>query len=399
MRGERLTGRSCVYAFFLAGLIFVAVASQSRTVSRDSFQNQPVAAGNAAEIPAEFLGNLVFLPVRVNQKQPSLFELDSTAAASSISPARAAELGLADFRNAVLSLPGAQISFPQLASVAKENFESQVGRKYEGTLGNDFFSLAVIEIDYARQTVRLYDSATYKFSGPSPAVPVTFSGGVPVVRAKFSVGGEREHEADFVLDTALQSAVILFERYAEAHRLFSAHLRTISVSDPEIENGASVALGRIHKFQLGRFSVTAPIAAFTSKTPAAGASADLAGSIGGALLCRFTVVFDFSHHQIFLTPNSHFEDQEQEDKSGLSIIAQGSNLKTFRVTEVRAGTPAADAGVQKGDILAGINDEPAADLTLESVRELFRRVGYKYKVLLDRNGQSVEVNFQTRRLL
>lgn len=394
-----MSGKSCVCAYCLVGLIFVSVASQSRTVSLDTFQNRSVAAGNAAEIPAEFLGNLVFLPVRVNQEQPSLFELDSTALASSISPDRAGALGLVNFRNAVLSLPGAQISLPQLSSIAKENFESQVGRAYEGTLGNDFLSLAVVEIDYARQTVRLFDSASYKFSGQSAPLPLSFSGGVPVVRAKFSVGGEHEHEADFVLNTAMQSAAILFERYAESHRLFSAHLRTISVSDPEIENGAPVAIGRLHKFQLGRFSVSAPIAAFTRKNPAEGASGDLAGSIGGALLCRFTVILDFPHHQIFLVPNSHFDDQEQEDKSGLSIVAQGSNLKIFRVTQVRPDTPAADAGIQNGDILAGINDEPAADLTLESVRELFRRVGYKYKILLDRNGQSVELNFQTRRLL
>ena len=29
--------------------------------------------GNVAQVPAEFIGNLVFLPVRVNQGQPSLF--------------------------------------------------------------------------------------------------------------------------------------------------------------------------------------------------------------------------------------------------------------------------------------------------------------------------------------
>jgi PDZ domain len=390
---------SYLHVFLLAGLIIVAGAAPSPSVSFGAFQNQSVPAGNAAEIPAEFIGNLIFLPARVNQKQPSLFVLDSTSAASSISPARAAELGLADFHNATLSLPGAQISLPQLASVANENFESQVGRAYEGTLGIDFLSLAVVEIDYARQTVRLYDPATYKFTGQSAPIPFTLSGGVPVVRAKFSVGGEREHEADFVLDTALQPAAILFERYAESHRLFSAHLRTVSISDPEIENGAPVAIGRLHKFQVGRFPVSAPIAAFTRNNPAAGSSAELAGSIGGASLCRFTVTLDFPHHQIFLVPNSHFADQDQEDKSGLSIVAQGSNLKIFRITQVRPETPAAEAGVQKGDIIAGINDEPAADLTLESVRELFRRVGYKYKVLLDRNGQSVEVNLQTRRLL
>lgn len=390
---------SYLLVFVLVGLIFAGGAAQSPPIRFGALQNQSVPAGNAAEIPAEFIGNLIFLPVRVNQEQPSLFVLDSTAAASSISPARAAELGLTDFRNATLSLPGAQISLPQVASVANENFESQVGRAYEGTLGIDFLSLAVVEIDYARQTVRLYDPASYKFTGPSAPLPFTLSGGVPVVRARFSVGGEREHEADFVLDTAIQPAAILFERYAESHRLFSAHLRTVSISDPEVENGASVAIGRLHKLQLGRFPVSAPIAAFTRNNPAAGSSADLAGSIGGALLYRFTVTLDFPHHQIFLAPNSHFTDQEQEDKSGLSIVAQGSILRIFRVTQVRPETPAAEAGVQKGDIIAGINDEPAADLTLESVRELFRRVGYKYKVLLDRNGQSVEVTFQTRRLL
>ena len=50
--------------------------------------------GNAAEIPAEFIGNLVFLPVRVNSGKPSLFDLDSRAPRTSIDPARAAALDL-----------------------------------------------------------------------------------------------------------------------------------------------------------------------------------------------------------------------------------------------------------------------------------------------------------------
>jgi hypothetical protein len=52
-------------------------------------------AGNAAEIPADFVDDVVFLPVGVNQSRPSYFVLDSTAMLSSIDPRRAAELGLA----------------------------------------------------------------------------------------------------------------------------------------------------------------------------------------------------------------------------------------------------------------------------------------------------------------
>ena len=70
--------------------------------------------GNAAEIPAEFLENLIFVPVDVNKSQPSLFVLDSTAASSSISPARAADLGLSGLKDAILNFPGVDIPFTDL---------------------------------------------------------------------------------------------------------------------------------------------------------------------------------------------------------------------------------------------------------------------------------------------
>ena len=50
--------------------------------------------GNVAEVPAEFIGGLVLLPLHLNQSQPCLFVLDSTAAATSIDPKRATELGI-----------------------------------------------------------------------------------------------------------------------------------------------------------------------------------------------------------------------------------------------------------------------------------------------------------------
>ena len=67
--------------------------------------------GNAAEIPAEFVENLIFVPADINKSQPSLFVLDSTAAASSISPTRAADLGLSNLKDAILNFPGVDMPF------------------------------------------------------------------------------------------------------------------------------------------------------------------------------------------------------------------------------------------------------------------------------------------------
>lgn len=355
--------------------------------------------GNAAEIPAEFFESLIFLPVDINKSQPSLFEFDTTAATSAINRARAAELGITNFQNSVLNLPGIDIPFANLAIVDRGDWSAQIGRPYQGTLGTDFLDRVVAEIDYGRQTVRLYDPSAYKYSGKGAAFPLRFEAGVPIIRAKFTLPGQKSHEGDFVVDTALDASLLISERFAESHRIFSSRMKTITASDPEIDQGANIALGRLAEFEIGHYEVKNPIAAFIRQTPTSPADSNRAGSIGAGMLQRFNVVLDYSHSQLILEPNTHFAEYEQEDKSGIALIAKGPGLITFEVTSVQPGTPGADAGIKKGDVIAGIDDEPAADLTLAAIRNLFRQVGHKYKLLLQRNGESVTVTVQMRRLI
>jgi len=274
-----------------------------------------------------------------------------------------------------------------------------VGRPYQGTLGADFFSRVVVEIDYARQTLRLYDPATYKYTGKGAVIPLRFSGPAPLIKASFKLAGLKTREADFVVNTALDASVLISDRFSEVHRIFSSHVKTINASDPQIEGGATVALGRLTEFEIGRYEIRGPVAAFVHPGANSNLDNNRAGVVGGGILRRFTVIFDYAHQQLILDPSNHFEDYEQEDKSGIAVVAKGPGLLTFEVASVQPGTPGAEAGVLKADIIAGIDDEPAADLTLASIRALFRQVGHKYKLLIQRNGQSVQVTVQMRRLI
>jgi hypothetical protein len=355
--------------------------------------------GNAAEVPAEFVGNLIFVPADINKSQPSLFVLDSTAAASSVSPTRAADLGLSSLKDPILNFPGVDIPFTSLPTIDKQDFSQEVGRPYQGTLGADFFSRVVVEIDYSRQTLRLYDPAAYKYTGKGTVIPLRFSGAAPLVKASFKLAGLKTREDDFVVNTALDASVMISDRFSEVHRIFASHVKTINASDPQIEGGATVALGRLTDLEIGRYEIRGPVAAFVHPAANSSLGNNRVGMIGGGTLRRFTVIFDYAHQQLILDPNNHFEDYEQEDKSGIAVVAKGSGLLTFEVASVQPGTPGAEGGVLKGDIIAGIDDEPAADLTLASIRALFRQVGHKYKLLIQRNGQSVQVTVQMRRLI
>ncbi len=353
--------------------------------------------GNVAEIPAEFIGGLILLPLHVNQSQPCLFVLDSTAAATSIDPERATELGIPAGQSVEMEFAGVDLTLPELPHAPKPNFDARFGREYEGTLGRDFFESFVVAIDYERKTVRLFDPGAYRYSGRGKSFHLSFAGDTPVVRAKSNTNGKTV-EGDFGIDTALDASVLFSESYANAHRMLS-HLKMIPAMDEVSDDSADARLGRIRLFQIGPFPVQQAIATFSKLNAGTTGGEKLAGEIGGGILRRFTVIFDYPHMQVIFDPNSNRRTEEFEDMSGISVMAGGPGLRTFKVTRVRPGTPGAEAGLQKGDIIEGIDQDPAADLSLIQVRDLFRQLGHPYLLTIQRNDQTLHLTMKLKRLL
>jgi hypothetical protein len=358
----------------------------------------------AAQIPASFVHNLIFIPVRINGGNASLFELDSSAERTSIEPARARELGLPvssaqTIDHAELTMAGLRLGLGALPVIARKNFAETTGQAAHGVLGKDFFDHAVIVVDYLRQTVQILDPATYKYEGQGKSFPVTGGAASALIRAKGNVSGRKSFDADFEINTALDSAIVFYQAYMDSKKISAAHFKAVSASYPELDEGSKIQVGRIKDFQIGAYTVEEPVALFSQANSKSGASPKIAGEIGGDFLRRFSVVFDFPHQRLILEPNLQINHTAQEDMSGLSILAKGANLKIFEIVQVRPGTPGADAKLKEGDIIAGVDEEAAADLTLSAIRDLFRQVGHEYKLLIDRHGQSLTITIKMRRLV
>jgi PDZ domain len=407
-------------ALFIVFCVFVTTCRTSMLAGPASLQQAAPSAppahfafgGNAAQIPAAFVRNLIFMPVRVNDSKPLLFELDSAALTSSIDPDRAAQLGFRienerpgspaaspSIQNVVLSIPGVDIPVPSLPVISRQNFAAETGQSCQGILGKDFFDRVVIEVDYIRQTVQLHDPSVFTYDGAGKSFPLTFPTGLPLLRAKSEVEGRKTIDADFELATALDASVLFFRSFTDAEKISAAHFKSVSASYPQIDGGAKILLGRLRTFQIGPYLVETPIGIFSQSNLGAAPDRKLAGAIGADFLHRFSVIFDFPHQRVVLEPNLQFNHSIDEDMSGLSLVAKGTNLKTFEVVQVQPGTPAAEVGIQIGDILGGVDDEPAADLTLAAIRDLFRQVGHEYKLLIDRKGQSLTVSIKMHRLI
>ena len=380
----------CIAAFAIARFLVPAGAGAvSGAVATFNY------GGDAAEIPAQFIDNLVFLSARVNQSSPSLFELNTTADTSSIAPARAAEIGRSDPGPSVLNFEGLDVSLPALPLRSDEGFGLRVGQPYQATIGNDLLSSVSLEVDYARETVRAFSPASYKYSGKGSAFPLKPSPGLAVIPAQVELPRGKAIEGNFLFNTSLDASILISLKFLREHKRMADRGRVIPVIDP-ISGEAGATLGKARAVKLGALSPQDVLITF-SDVGLPDAGVPIVGEIGAGILRRFVVALDFPHHQLVLTPAAHFPDPDQEDKSGLLIVGKGPDYKRFEVVDVQPHTPAAEAGMQKGDVIAGVDAEAAADLSLSVTRDLFRQVGHKYKLVVERSGATKEISLQMRR--
>ena len=124
------------------------------------------------------------------------------------------------------------------------------------------------------------------------------------------------------------------------------------------------------------------------------------GILGNPLLSRFILTLDYPRERLYLSPVPGYRSKFEYDRSGLVIIASGPNLTKFTVFDVIPNSPAARAGLRRGDELRRINGFPAVLMSLAEVNARFRRKpGTKIRLQVERNSVRMEKRFQLEQLI
>jgi membrane-associated protease RseP (regulator of RpoE activity) len=264
----------------------------------------------------------------------------------------------------------------------------------------------MVKIDYANNTVSLHEPNSYKYSGPGEVVPLTLleddSGGkVPLVSVKIMQQGRAAIEGKFIADTAVRSAVSFNTPFVDEKKLLQPAQQTIQVP---LGGGAMVreskqSIGRVPNIQIGRFTFKKPIAIFFQDKQGILASPEFDGVIGNEILRRFKVIFDYSRRQMILEPNRYISDPEEYDMSGMLLIDEGTDFKTFKVRRIIENSPATAAGLREGDIISSVDGRPTSNLMLEQVRQMFKQKGRSYRLNIERGEQKIQIMIKLKRLI
>jgi len=372
---------------------------------------------SALRIPFELSSNVIFLQVRVNNSQPLWFVLDTGASLTIIDAERAklsgikfsivgkaegaggspVDAGLA--KDISFSLPGLDFQARQTGIISLSDLNRYTGRTVDGVLGHNFFSRFVVEIDYATRLINLYDPKSFQYSGSGESVPIELKDSGAAVRARLALAGRAPIDGNFRIDTGGSHALILHTPFVKAQNILQSVPKTIAAPAAGVGGETAVRLGRIQSLQLGRFTLDKPVTSFAQSTKGALANKDLTGNIGGGILRRFKVIFDYQNKRMILEPNGKIAEPFESDMSGAVLIAEGAKLDVPKVFYITENSPASEAGLRVGDIITAIDSKPSSTLSLDDIREMFKQNGREYSLSIKRGEQSLQIKIKLRGLI
>jgi hypothetical protein len=369
----------------------------------------------------EITSNKPFVRVRINGSDPRWFVLDTGCRGSSIIARECAErlglalgaesqtrmgagqgvsVGLSSTGPVTLDVAGDTLGAPGLYVIPFDHVTPYEGRTIDGLLGEDYMLRHVIELDYQRQVIRVFDPETYHYTGRIAPIPMSLDRGLVVAQAEMAVPGRAPLRCRVVIDTGVRTTVVWYHPFTVEQRLLTSQRRTISGTIGGGAGGETRGdVGRLDWLQIGDVRYRSPTAVFSRDTSGVFASRDEDGIVGGELLRRCKVTFDYPHRRLMLEPYPHALEGFDYDMSGMFLVARGVDFASKTVQSVADGTPASEAGVRKDDEIIAVDHVATTDMRLDEVRELFLRAGVTHQLDLRRGADSLSVKLTTRRLV
>ena len=343
--------------------------------------------GRAMRVPFTYGSKAVMVMVSINGAPPCEFILDTGASLSLLDQDYAYAIGLQVEGDAALEgiAESGAVRFARVGSIALagpdsaqatlQNFRValtdlaeggpyMLWKKPRGILGADFLSRFVVEIDYDRHLVTLYDPATFHYAGEGAAVPFQLSGNCPIV--DMAVNGSCSGK--FLVDVGNSFYFTIHGSMVRGCHLIGEKRRhEVEVEGGGLGGGFSATLCRLDSLTLGPYTWTEPVAALALHTHGGIGSQEISGNIGNSVLERFKCTFDYPRRTLYLEPGHRFPQRDGVSRFGALFVRVGPRVYAGNIL---TGSAAYEAGLRWYDEIVAVDGKPLESWTREEVDQM-----------------------------
>ena len=240
------------------------------------------------------------------------------------------------------------------------SFRRVIGQDIYGVIGMDFLGKYVVHINIEKGVLLLLKST------PSKAgieLPISWEpGGYPSIAGRVGPG----ETVRFIIDTG----AVVYETGRLGMFETRSRLRRGQLS--EIGNRLEVSISGTESvpfFQASSMSISE----FTVDSPIFGESrGETPNLLALSFWSRFAATFDFPQRKVYLRKSAFYGRRDRWNVTGLHLWR---NRGSIEVCAVDTGSPAARAGLKKGDVLVELNGFSSSKTSLFELRGILRDGG------------------------
>lgn len=313
------------------------------------------------------------------------------------------------------------------------NLSTRMGIPIHGIVGYDFFKNFIVKTNYISEKLIIYSPETYKPKSckKCETFDIILQGNKPYLNIDITIDQTKE-EVILLIDSGSSDAIWLFDdkgAFNDGNKKYFDDFLGEGISGEIFGKRSKLSNIGIGSFELENVKV-----AFPDKESIENIKLyeERDGSIGGDLLNRFKVIYDYPNKKITLKKNGHFKSPFHYNMSGLTLKHDGVILvkskntpfnssqtnrdgvtaipmstvynfylaPRFIVSEIRKGSPADLVGIIKGDEVVSVNGNETHNFKLHDLIGLFAsKSGKKITFRIKRNNITFKKTFYLKEML
>ena len=408
-------------------------------------QNYELPTGEKYQkVKFKLVNNLIIVPVEVNGtklsfildsgvNKPILFNLSDKDSIQINNVSEIAIKGLGDGEaidalssSANIFKIGKAVNYDQLLYVVMDrelNLSPRLGIPVHGIIGYDLFRDFVVEVNYTSKYLKLHSPNLYRTqkNARTQILPLHIVKNKAYVQGNVFLENKHSIPVKLLIDSGSSDAIWLFEDIEKGLGIPKNNYEDF------LGQGLSGSIfgkrTKIDRISLGNFQLKDAKAAFPDLQyfKSITSFGDRNGSLGGEVLKRFTLVFNYEAGTLSLRKNALFNRPFDFNLSGIDLQHNGvryisesladargvvikddgqsfgnvqllfenrtrlSVVPEIVVSGIRAGSPGHKAGLQEGDVILAVNGKKIHNYKLQQILHLLNeKEGKRIKVLIER---------------
>ena len=311
------------------------------------------------------------------------------------------------------------------------NFSPSLGIPIHGIIGYDLFRDFVVDINYSNRVIRFYDPEHYKprKSKRQRTLPISVARSKSYIDGEIHINEDQNVPVKLLVDTGSSDAIWLFKDEEKG----------IGIPEKNYDDFLGKGLNgnifgkrtKINSIKIADFSLNNAKAAFPNMESFNSIKnlGDRNGSIGGEILRRFNIVFNYPKNTVTLRKNAYFNHPFHYNMSGIELQHNGLRYIAERIADargvvkneersfgdvqillenrtrlslvpeiivsgIRAGSPAEEAGLKEGDVILAVNGKRVHQYKLQEVMKMMNeKEGKRVRLLIERFNKDLLFSF------